>query len=464
MKIDFFKLREMGEEVLKYLSQFNIDFGEIFFEEKVSVNVTSELDKIKESASFFDAGAGIRVFLDGKIAYSYTSNLSLESLMQAAKEAVILAETSSEKKAITFHDVKQPVKIFDVDMSLTAMNRKIEILKEMMDLSFTDNRIIQANNSVMEIYRKILVMNTFGEVGEDEYTKSRIYSFLYAKDLENMQVGVKIKSVAGNIDLIDYKKLVEGAKQQAINLLSAKEAPAGIMPVVVAPGQGAIVFHEACGHGLEADLNYAGNSVYSGKIGEKVASELVTFIDDGTIKNSWGSFNIDDEGVPAQKTILIENGILKNYMTDRYSAYVSKDLEPTGSGRRESYKHYPIARMRNTLIAPGKDKAEDIIADTKKGLYVKSLGGGQVDIATGEFVFSVREGYLIENGKITQLVKGATLTGSGPEVLLNIDAVADDFALDEGGGVCGKSGQGAFVNQGQPTLRIKQMVVGGTKA
>jgi TldD protein len=251
------------------------------------------------------------------------------------------------------------------------------------------------------------------------------------------------------------------AVRQALVNLEAGEAPAGNMTVVLGPGWPGILLHEAIGHGLEGDFNRKGTSAFSGRVGERVASDLCTVVDDGTLQNRRGSLSIDDEGTPTEQTILIENGILKGYMQDKLNARLM-GVKPTGNGRRESYAHLPMPRMTNTYMLPGKDTPEDIIKSVKKGLYAKNFAGGQVDITSGKFVFSASEAYLIENGKITRPVKGATLIGNGPDVLTKVSMVGNDLELDSGVGTCGKDGQSVPVGVGQPTIKINGITVGGT--
>ena len=325
-----------------------------------------------------------------------------------------------------------------------------------------DERIRQVTVGYGDVVQDVIIANSLGRLVEDRRVRTRVAVNAIAAEGGQVQTGFEAVGGAQGFEMVDETicaELGEEAARRALTLLEAGPAPAGRMAVIMAGEAGGTMVHEACGHGLEADLVQKGLSVYGNKKGELVASELVTVVDDGTIPHKYGTMRYDDEGFKTEKTVLIENGCLKQYMYD-YLTSVKDKTAPTGNGRRESFEHKPIPRMRNTYIAPGRDKPEDIIKSIKTGLLVKKMGGGQVNTINGDFVFDVAEGYLIQDGEVCQAVRGATLTGNGPEVLKTVDMVGRDFGFTIG--TCGKDGQGAPVSDAQPTLRIPSMVIGGT--
>ena len=318
------------------------------------------------------------------------------------------------------------------------------------------------NAGYSDSLRRFLVANSDGVFVEEEQVRTRLSISCIALGDTGMQTGYETAAMTMGFELfdeVDIDELATRAANRAIQKLSARPTPSGPMPVVLAGKGGGVLFHEACGHGLEADHILKASSVYAGRVGETVASPLVTLVDDGTVTNQWGTYSHDDEGNPAARNVLIENGVLSDYMWD--STQGSRERRASsGNGRRQSYAHLPMVRMTNTYLMPGQQSPDEIIADTERGIYVAKLGGGQVNTATGDFVFGMTEAYLIENGRITAPLRDANLIGNGPEVLANIDAVADDFAIIPG--TCGKDGQSVPVGCGQPTVRITQVTVGGT--
>jgi TldD protein len=319
----------------------------------------------------------------------------------------------------------------------------------------------QVTSVLLDTYRKILILNSDGVISPDSKQYLQMYVQVVGEKEGRFETSHESDGGYVGLEFFDEttpESLGKEAARRVKILLDAKPAPAGTMPVVLAAEAGGTMIHEAVGHGLEADLACNGLSVYQGKVGQQVASSLVTVLDDGTMPARRGSYAYDDEGTPSQKNVLIENGVLKGYMVDRLSA-MKFDMMATGNGRRESFRHKPIVRMTNTYIAPGKDNPDDILRDTRQGIYVKSMGGGQVNTVTGDFVFAVTEGYLIENGKLGSAIRGATLVGNGPKVLSIIDRVGSDLGFATG--TCGKDGQGAPVTDAQPTLRIPELTVGG---
>ncbi len=335
-------------------------------------------------------------------------------------------------------------------------------MKEGSNTAFNYNPLItQTSIGYMDSIQNVLIANTENLFVTDERTRCRLSVNAVASNENEKQTGYfgpgAIKGIEF-LDTINIKNIATEAARSAVTMLNAKDCPSGKMPVIMDNGFGGVIFHEACGHGLEAAAIAKKASVFTDKIGEKIASDKVTAIDDGTISNSWGSINVDDEGIPAQKNILIENGVLKNYMVDRFNGN-KIGMKPTGSSRRESYKFIPVSRMTNTYIASGTDKKEDIISNTEYGLYAKYMGGGSVNTASGEFNFAVNEAYIIRNGKICEPVRSATLIGKGNEVLKNIDMVSDNLELAEG--MCGASSGSIPVCVGQPMLRVQNITVGG---
>ncbi len=455
-------IRELSPYLLTRLMSDGGEYGEIFYEKTFSTVLKLEGGKIEKTVEGYDEGVGIRLIKDGKTYYGYTNNISKESLEEIVKGIVTSADEGKVKVGITY--LKNVPRVI-LDPEDYFLDRKKEILLRADDTvrSF-DNRIIQSSIMLKDNKREIIIINSLGEIAEDTQIRTAFYVEAIASQNGDLYRGYdsfgKSKGYEifedGEINVVNY--VSEKAAHRAITGLSARKAPAGSMPVVISSEAGGTMIHEAVGHGLEADLAEKGLSVYSNKIGEKVASELITVIDDGTIEGKMGSYSIDDEGVPAQKTVLIKDGYLTGFMYDRLTAMVS-GKKSTGNGRRESYRHIPIVRMRNTFIAPGKDNPHDFIRDIKKGIFVVKMGGGQVNTVNGDFMFEIIEGYVIEDGKISYPVRGASLLGNGPEVLKNIAGVGYDIGWSIG--TCGKNGQGVPVADAQPTIMVKSMVVGG---
>lgn len=457
--------KEIMEKALDFLMSSGGEFAEIFIEEKEHFGISLEDKKIEKIVSGNNSGAGIRVVFNGITYFAFTEDLKEEAFYRICKD---LANKNSgnniysnkEFKIISGDD-RYLYRKFNDDFSLKEKIDKIIYLdnlawKEKSNLSqflinFGQNEqrinIMNSNGIFVEDFRprvKTIAQGIFEKDGEIQSSYNAIgalgdYQFIENRDMDGFILNV----------------IAKGEK-----LLVADKAPSGTMPVVISGDAGGTMVHEACGHGLEADIIKKGMSVYENKIGKKVASDKVSVIDDGGIKGRYGSSYFDDEGTKTKENILIEDGVLKAYMTDSLSAK-ELDIPLSGNGRREGYHALPITRMTNTYIKKGKDKREDIIASVDNGLYVHKMGGGQVNTATGDFVFEVTEGYLLKNGKLDKQVKGATLIGNGPDVLNRIDMVADDFGYSLG--TCGKDGQGVPVADGQPTLRIPSLVVGGTK-
>jgi TldD protein len=441
-------------------------FAELFAEVRRSTSIRLDDGKIEEVVSGRDRGAGIRVFHGDAQAYAFSNRLEVDGLLEAARVAAgAVRDTGSGTVSADLrrgepfgHDVEEPVDTVPPD-------RKVAWLREADDAARSlDPSVRQVMGSYSDGRQQVLVANSEGLWAEEERPRVRLLVHVVAARDGIMQTGHEGPGGLTGAELFRRfppATTAERAARQAVAMLDGAPAPAGEMAVVVGPGGGGILFHEACGHGLEADHVQKDASIFKGKLGERLASPVVTGVDDGTVPSAWGSFAVDDEGTPAHRTMLFESGQLVGYLYDRLAA--DRDgVEPTGNGRRQSYAHLPIPRMTNSYILSGSDRPEDIVAATRRGLYARTLGGGQVNPATGEFVFGVSEGYLIEEGRITSAVRGANLIGNGPQILEAIDGVADDFETRDG--VCGKEGQSAPVSNGSPTIRIARMTVGGTNA
>lgn len=452
--------------VLKKALSNGGEFAEIFVERSAPFSIVCEDSKIEKVVSGFDHGAGVRLIFGQRTAYAYTNELTTESLLEIA-DAVRQAASKGARGGVVDLTRKKPRTDFAIlkNPRDVETSRKVDIvLKANKIATSIDHRIRQALVSYREQRQHVLVANSDGILAEDERNYLTALVHVVAADGTVVQTGYE--PVGGNIgmelfDRMPLDQAAETAVKRAVMMLTARNAPAGRMPVVLSSEAGGTMIHEAVGHGLEADLAQSGLSVYSNRIGDRIASPLITVLDDATMAGKRGSFRFDDEGVDAEKTVLVAKGILKTFMYDRLTA-MKDGACSTGNGRRESYKHRPIPRMTNTMIAPGDAEPGDILKGTTKGLFVKKMGGGQVNTVNGDFVFEVSEGYLIENGTIGEPVRGATLTGNGPQVLLSIDRVGSDLGFSIG--TCGKDGQGSPVSDAQPTLRIPEMTIGGVVA
>lgn len=453
----------MLEEVLQQALENGGDFADIFIESRHSLRLVREGEALDKVNSGTDHGAGVRVVSQGSTAYAYTNDLTESGLLEVARVVAKAVENGRATKVKELETRTSEVKIDPAEEPRGVdLATKAGIL-ELADKTAraVDNRVVQVTVMYRESVQDVIIANSRGFLSEDSRTRLALAIMVIAKDGEVMQTGFESLGGAVGFELLAEESVQEMARkaaEAAVRMLSARPAPSGTMPVVMAAEAGGTMVHEACGHGLEADLVQKGVSVYAGKIGQQVAAKGVTVIDDATLPNHYGSYRFDDEGVPAQRKVLIEDGILKGYMYDLITA--DKDgATPTGNGRRESYHHRPIPRMSNTFIAPGPDSAQDIITDTSQGLYVTKMGGGEVNTATGDFVFEVSQGFLIKDGQVGEAVRGATLTGNGPEALQKIDRIGNDQGFTIG--TCGKNGQGAPVCDAQPTIRITELVVGG---
>ncbi len=445
------------------------DFADIYLEYGVLNGISLEENKIRQAQSGLSQGIGIRVIHGDKTGYAYCERFDLDDILKAANTASYIAHGSRQESQIISNITpqsvkdKSPIKIFPDDVEIKC---KSDLLWSANKAAFDyDKKVYQVDASVWDGVKIVAVANSEGLVSGDHRVMSRLNVLVYARDGEKQEAGME--GGGGRIGFENFDSsmpelMAKKAAKQALILLDSQNAPAGPMEVVLGNGWAGILLHEAIGHGLEADFNRKGTSLYSGKIGQKVASESCTIVDDGTIPNGRGSINIDDEGTPAARNVLIEKGVLKGYLCDRLNANLMKS-KSTGSGRRESYQHIPLPRMTNTFMLAGDYSREEIISSVKRGFYAKSFGGGQVDISNGQFVFQVTEGYMIEDGKISCPVKGANLIGSGPEVLKKVVMAGNDLELDPGLGTCGKDGQSVPVGVGTPTCKISEITVGGTE-
>lgn len=444
-------------DTLKKLSLYG-NYGEIFIESSVKQAAVFENKALDMVENSIDGGLSMRIIDGDKTFFAYTNNFTEKSINETSEE-LISALKSGNGKDVSI-STKEDVKLYKTAPQ-TDINDKIKLVTEMDKAARLDGRIVQSTSVYSENLRDTRVINTEGSDIAQSLSYITGYTAAVASDGKDMQQGyIPLGGLYGKEELagLDFIAVSEESARLALKNLSAKHAPAGMMTVVIGSSAGGTMVHEAVGHGLEADLACNGMSVYADKLGQKVASDLINVSDNGTLKHKRGSYLYDDEGVNAASNVLIENGVLKNYMTDRlYSA--KEGINLTGNGRRQSYQHRPIVRMTNTMIMPGSDKPEDIIKSVDKGLFVSRMGGGQVNTVTGDFVFEVTEGYTIENGKLCDPVKNATLIGNGPKVMQEIDMVGTDIGF--GIGTCGKEGQGVPVSDAQPTLRIPQITVGG---
>jgi len=439
------------------------EYADIYIEETANTSIVAEEKRIEKVITGRDRGAGIRVIANLKTYFAYTNDTSEKGLLEVAavvakgvRKGEPAGDINLTKKDIAPRfDIKRPPAGASVDEKVALVNRGQNTAWG-FDARIRQVRVVYGDGA-----RKVAIVNSLGEWVEEERNSLLFLCNAVSADGDSIQTGYEPLGGILGLEAFDEtppEAIAETAAKRAVMMLRARRAPGGKMAVVLSSEAGGTMIHEAVGHGLEADLALQNLSVYSGKIGQKVANETITVLDDATIPHKRGSFFFDDEGTPAERTVLVENGILKTYMCDRLNSMKS-GLKSTGNGRRESYHHRPIPRMTNTIIAPGKESPEAIVKSLNKGLFVRKMGGGQVNTVNGDFVFEVTEGYLIENGKVGEPVRGATLTGNGPEVLMKIDMVGSDLGF--GIGTCGKDSQGVPVSDAQPTLRIPEITVGG---
>lgn len=457
------------ERVFDRLLGPGVDVADLYFQHSRHESWSMEDGIVKDGSHSIEQGVGVRAISGEKTGFAYSDEIRLPALFDAAGAARAIARNGQRadgrglavRETRALYPAIDPIETLDNDA-------KVRVLREIdAHLRSADSRVRQVMVSLAGVLDTVMVARSDGTLAGDVRPLVRLNISVIVED-----GGRREQGYCGGGGRYGYDELLRSGRatrwadealRQALVALDAVDAPAGTMPVVLGPGWPGVLLHEAVGHGLEGDFNRKGTSTYSGRVGEMVASPLCTIVDDGTLPGLRGSLSVDDEGTPTQCTTLIENGRLVGYMQDTHNARLS-GVTPTGNGRRESFAQLPMPRMTNTYMLPGQSDPQDIIRSVKRGLYAVNFGGGQVDITSGKFVFSATEAYLIEDGKITAPVKGATLIGNGPEAMTRVSMVGNDLALDEGVGVCGKDGQSVPVGVGQPTLKIDAMTVGGTRA
>jgi TldD protein len=446
------------------------EYADLYFEYLSTSSIGIDEGIVKSASESVTLGVGIRVIAGERTGYAYSDDLAPEKIRKAARVAALIARGPASIMKTGFQEARKH-NLYSMVTSPhdVGLAERVDLVKRADAAARAyDSRVFQVIANYADSIREVLVASSDGRLSFDRQPMARMGVAALARETDGVpQQGYSGGGGRVTLDFFLNEKTPEHfareAARQAIVQLSAVDAPAGESVVVLGPGWPGILLHEAVGHGLEADFNRKGVSAFSGRIGQQVASPLCTVIDDGTIGSRRGSLNVDDEGVPTQKNVLIENGILRGYLQDTLSARLLKSAS-TGSGRRESYQHIPMPRMTNTYMLAGQSDPDEIIRSVPKGIYCATFGGGQVDITSGNFVFQATESYLIENGKLTRPVKGATLIGNGPEALKYVSMVGHDLQLDEGIGVCGKEGQSVPVGVGIPTVKIDKMTVGGTAA
>ncbi|PKG85271.1 metalloprotease TldD [Colwellia sp. 75C3] len=465
---------EMLSKTLKSMMGRQVDYADLYFQASQHETWVLEDGIVKEGSYNIERGVGVRAISGEKTGFAYSDDITPEALQQAADAAKGIADSGTGATVKAFSR-QSPIEVYQSVEPLGSLTQeqKIDLLHQIeAHARQVDSRVKQVIASISGVYETILVSASDGTFATDIRPLVRLNCSVLVE--EN---GKRERASAGGGARTDYSYFFEvetggnkprylayaeeSVRQALVNLV-AIEAPAGTYPVVLGAGWPGVLLHEAVGHGLEGDFNRKGSSAFSGKVGQQVTSELCTIVDDGTLADRRGSISIDDEGTPGQYNVLIEKGILKGYMQDKHNAGLM-GVKPTGNGRRESYAHLPMPRMTNTYMLAGESSPEDIIKSVKKGIYAPNFAGGQVDITSGKFVFTSSEAYLIEDGKITSPVKGATLIGNGPEAMKRISMVGNDLKLDAGVGICGKDGQSIPVGVGQPTLKVDEMTVGGTQ-
>ena len=465
MDLDALDLSLLKATVTRALARGG-DFAEVFVEDRDGLTLRLEDRRLEQVNGGREQGAGVRLLSGEHTYYAFTDEVD-ETALAAAADAVAAALRAAAER-VTAVDLS-PVRRDAASHPVLLPPDQVDVARKAALVRAADDEARAAGAEVTQVIagygdsrQDVLIVNSLGEVVRETRTRTRLSVQVVARRDDVIQTGHETAGASRGFELLDDATVLDVARDaagRALAMLAARPAPAGTMPVVVANGFGGVLFHEACGHGLEADAVAKGASIYSGKVGDLVAAPIVSAYDDGRLPNGWGSQAFDDEGVPTQKTQLIREGRLTGYIYDRLRAR-QLGAAPTGNGRRQSFRHVPAPRMTTTFIAPGDATVDEIVAATPRGFYAKSFAGGQVEPASGDFVFGVAEGYLIESGKITAPLRGATLVGSGIEVLNKIDMIAGDF--DVKSGVCGKDGQGVPVGTGQASLRISAMTVGGT--
>ena len=457
------------QRTLSCLLDHAIDGGDLYFQLRRAESWSLEDGQVKGANHAIQQGVGVRAISGEKTGFAYSDEIVLPALLEAATAARAIARHGGDGRLQVWRAAGRPVLYEPLDpLETLSAEAKVHLLERVdAEARRQDPRVTQVMVSLAATQDTILVAGSDGVLAGDVRPLVRLNVTVIVEQQGRREQGAS--GGGGRVAygwFLDEDRALEYAREAvrlALVNLDAVAAPAGTMTVVLGPGWPGILLHEAIGHGLEGDFNRKGTSAFSGRIGERVASPLCTVVDDGTLANRRGSLNVDDEGTPTQCTTLIERGVLKGYLQDKLNARLM-NMAPTGNGRRESYAHLPLSRMTNTYLLAGEHDPAEMIASVERGLYAVNFGGGQVDITSGKFVFSASEAYLIENGRVTYPVKGATLIGNGPDVLTKVSMVGNDLKLDAGVGTCGKDGQSVPVGVGQPTLRIEALTVGGTKA
>lgn len=447
----------------------NVDYGEVYIQSARSESFGLEDGIVKDGAFSVDAGIGVRALAGEKTGFAYCEDIRADGLHKAAAAAKSVAGSGARGPAAGLAVVTADALYGSQDpISSLSQEQKIALLQQVDKAArAADSRVKEVNVRIAASHSSMLVMASDGTFSADIRPLVRLDVSVIVEAKGRRERGNAGGGGRSDLAFIAADSWAENLAREAVRMalvnLQAIDAPAGPMPVVLGPGWPGVLLHEAVGHGLEGDFNRKGSSAFSGRVGEQVASSLCSVVDDGTMSERRGSLSVDDEGTPTQKTMLIENGVLRGYMQDKLNARLM-NVAATGNGRRQSYAHVPMPRMTNTYMLPGQDEPEDIIRSVKRGVYAVNFGGGSVDITSGRFVFSATEAYLIEDGKVTSPIRGATLIGNGPEVMNKVSMVGNDLQLDAGVGVCGKDGQSVPVGVGQPTLKVDEIIVGGTQA
>jgi len=456
-------------KALRLITEHRVDDADLYFQTTRSEGWSLEEGIVKSGSFSIDQGVGVRAIAGEKTAFAYSDDISEAALLDAARTVRSIASAGQSRRVLVpaKATIAQSRMLYGRDDPIASLDstQKVALLEKTEKLARSkDPRIVQVMAGLAAEHEVVLIARADGTLAADVRPLVRLSLTVIAGQNGRREVGSG--GGGGRFGLAYFTDaMIESYVQQAVNAaltnLESRPAPAGVMTVVLGPGWPGVLLHEAVGHGLEGDFNRKGSSTFAGRIGQRVAAKGVTVLDDGTIADRRGSLNVDDEGNPSQRNVLIEDGILRGYIQDSMNARLM-GVKPTGNGRRESYAHMPMPRMTNTYMLAGKKTPEEVIASIKKGLYATNFGGGQVDITSGKFVFSASEAFWVENGKIQYPVKGATLIGNGPEALTHISMIGNDMQLDTGVGVCGKEGQSVPVGVGQPTLRIDGLTVGGT--
>ena len=461
--------REQLHELLTAALSKGAEFADVFFEHRVTSNLNFEEDIVKAARRGIVQGVGIRAVCGDQIGFAFSEELTMEKMLEAARAAAAIAADNTAKARVVPVSAVVPKDLYTVDRFVTdaELSEKLTHIEEANTAAKShDSRIVRVNINFTDEVRRLAYANSDGVFWEDTQPMFVFSTVCIAEDKGRRENGYTTGGGRYGLEYFSGKRraadIAADAARLAVLNLSAIEAEAGVQTVVLGAAESAVLLHEAVGHGLEADFNYKGLSNYSGRIGERVASEHCTIVDEGLFENMRGTINIDDEGNAPNSTVLIEDGILRAYMNDRISAK-KLGVPSTGNGRRQAYNYPPMPRMTNTYLRNGGHDPEEIIRSVKKGIYAKSFTGGNVDITKGDFTFSCSEAYLIEDGKVTAPIKGATLVGNGPDVMTKVTMVGNDLKFTDGGWTCGKGGQMVPVGMGTPTVKVSEITVGGTK-